>query len=111
MTEAWHRRPLITSKMVNSGERVKQTVVAAGMVAHRDGVSVLEVSGISLVLCNNKCAREGRAMTRVIPHADGPLTSCLHVPQSGGRGVDWMVPMMSPWPLGHCGGNCGQCQS
>lgn len=86
MTEAWRRRPLITSKLVNSGgERVKQTVVAAGMVAWSltgTGVSVLEVSGISLVLCNNKCAQEGRAMTRVIPHVE----------TSNGRPLDLLPP-------------------
>lgn len=59
------------SKLVNSGERENQTVVvAAGMVAYRDRVSVLEVSGISLVLCNSECAAEGRAMTRVFPHIE-----------------------------------------
>lgn len=67
------------------GERVKQTVVAAGMVAWSltgTGVSVLEVSGISLVLCNNKCAQEGRAMTRVIPHVE----------TSNGRPLDLLPP-------------------
>lgn len=106
MAEARHRRPLITSKLVNSGEREKQTVVAAGMVAHRDRVSVLEVSEISLGLCNSKCAWEDRAMTRAFPHTETshgrPLGLLPPCPSIWGEGCGLDVPndvAMAPWAL------------
>lgn len=37
----------------------------------------MEVSGISLVLCNSECAGEGRATQRL--HTDDPLVSSLNV--------------------------------
>lgn len=76
MTEVWHRRSLIASKLVNSREREEQKVAAAGIrrllhstVAKQgQGLSPgVQVSGIGLVLCNEECAGWGWSVTGCFP--------------------------------------------